>query len=466
MTAIHQGILDGRHQPVTRGVLRPPPWLIAVPAILYFIVATTMMFQEREPFVNWYYISAWYPTILVLDALQARLTGRYYLITRPAFAVSLLGWSAVLWFFFEVVNIRVANWYYVFLPPERTARWLGTTISFATVFPAIFLAERVLASRDVFAGIRSPMFGVGPRLLIGVFGTGIAFALLSLVWPRAFFPMIWGALTLLIEPLNYRLDRSRSLLADLSSGRPGRLLRFLVGGHAVGFLWELYNIESRSKWIYTVPGFENFKLFEMPLLGFLGFPIFALDCFVVYQALVLARVAIPVELGPAVSRLWIRPGRTIAAAVMAIVFSLAALVGMDRWNTDSVRPRSAELWVLDDEARGSLADNGFGDIFALAGALPADVAERTGISVAAAEEWISAARLATLRGIGTANARLLWQANVKCVSDLAGADASELSERLRRLTKRPRAATPAKVRVWVQAARRTVDTAGAAVGAS
>jgi len=465
MTAIHEGMRDGRDQSVTRGVLRPRPWLIAVPAIGYFVVATALMLQEREPFVNWYYISAWYPTILVLDVLQARLTGRYYLITRPGFAVSLLGWSAVLWFFFEVVNIRVANWYYVFLPPERTARWLGTTISFATVFPAIFLAERLLASRNAFAGIRWPTFAVSPRLLIGVFGAGIAFAVLSLVWPRAFFPMIWGALTLLIEPLNCRLDRSRSLLADLSNGRPGRLLRFLAGGIAVGFLWEMYNIESRSKWIYTVPGFENFKLFEMPLLGFLGFPVFALDCFVVYQALVLLRVAVPEEPGVAAGKLWIRPGRTIAAAGVAIVFSLAALVGMDRWNTDSVRPRLAELWILDDEDRASLADSGLGDVFVLAREQPANVAERTGSSVASAEEWVSIARVATLRGIGMANARLLWQAKVRSIADLAASDAGELSDRLRGLTKRPRAATPAKVRVWVQAARQMVDNAGTTTGA-
>lgn len=465
MTAPHEISLEMRNQDQARSGLRPRPWLIAAPAILYFVAATVLMLEEIEPFVNWYYISAWYPTILVLDAVQAKLTGRYYLISRPGFAVSLLGWSAVLWFFFEVVNVRVANWYYVFLPPDRTARWLGTTISFMTVFPAIFLAERILASRNTFAGMRWPTFGVGPRLLVGVFAAGVAFAALSLVWPHAFFPMIWGALTLLVEPLNYHLDRSRSLLADLSHGRPGRLLRFLAAGLAVGFLWELYNIESRSKWIYTVPGFENFKLFEMPLLGFLGFPVFALDCFVVYQALILIRVAISDQPDSAASGLRIKPARALVAVLAAAAFSLAALVSMDRWNTDSVRPRVAELWMLDDEARAGLADSGFGDIFALARAQPANVAEQTGSPIAAAEKWVAAARLATLRGIGTPNARLLWEANVKSVADLAASDAIELSERLRAMSKRPRAATPAKVRVWVRAARRTADGPGSVVGA-
>lgn len=452
-------------EPRARTHLQPAPWRIAVPAILFFVAATVLMLQEIEPFVNWYYVCAWYPTLVVFDALQARSSGRYYLIGQPRFAVSLLGWSAVLWFFFEVVNIRVANWYYVFLPPERPARWLGTAISFMTVFPAVFLAERILASRGSFAGVRWPTFQISSRLLGIVFLAGLVFAALSLAWPTIFFPMIWGALTLVIEPFNYRGDPARSLLADLSEGRPGRLLRFLAGGLAVGFLWELYNIESRSKWIYTVPGFESFKLFEMPLLGFLGFPVFALDCFVVYQALALMRVAVPDDRGPDGRRLRIEPRRTLVAALAAVAFSLAALVGMDRWNTDSVRPQLAELWVVNDQARASLASTGFKDVFALARAGTAEVARSAGVDEGAARAWISAARLATLRGIGVVNARLLWQADIRSLGDLAESDPRELSERLREMTDRPRAATPAKVRVWVRAARRAVGGSGSAAGA-
>lgn len=467
MKAVQESVSDASKAPAAGGGrLQPAPWLIAAPTLLFFVAATILMLEETEPFVNWYYICAWYPTIVILDVLQARLSGRYYLITRPGFALSLFGWSAVLWFFFEVVNIRVANWYYVFLPPVRTMRWLGTAVSFMTVFPAVFLAERLLASRNSFEGIRWPTFDVGGRLLGAVFLTGATFAALSLTWPRAFFPMIWGALTLLIEPLNYRLDRSRSLLADLSRGRPGRLLRFLAGGLLVGFLWEMYNIESRSKWIYTVPGFENFKLFEMPLLGFLGFPVFALDCFVVYQALVLARVAVPDDWASAAGRLRMRikPGRTVAAAAAAIVFSFAALIGMDRWNTDSFRPQLAGLWVMDDEARASLAGTGFDDVFVLARARPAELARTAGVAAGTAETWINAARLATLRGIGTDNAELLWRAGIESVGDLANSDPSELSRRLRGMTDRPRAGTRAKVRVWVRAARRAAARAGSAVG--
>jgi len=434
--------------------LRPHPAAVLIPALLFLVVATVLMLRRVEPFVNFYYISAWYPTILILDALQARRGGGYYVISRPRFALSLLGWSAVLWFFFELVNFRVTNWYYVFLPPDRPIRWLGTAISFATVFPAIFLAERWLSARGAFDELRWSTFRVTNRTLIAVVAIGVAFAALSLAWPFYFFPMIWGALTLLLEPWNFSRDPNRSLLGDLAAGRPGRLLRFLVGGMAVGLLWEMYNIESRSKWIYTVPGLENFKLFEMPLLGFFGFPIFALDCFVVYQTLVLAGVAVPEKAPAALRRLG--AGRTLAAAAAAIVFSVAVLFGMDRWNTDSLRPELQGLWVASPAQLESLATTRYSNLFVLAKASPEDVVQATGGPLDSAEDWVSAARLATLRGIGTVNAQLLWESGIRSLQDLAAADPESLGKELRRRSLRSRVATPPKVRVWVRGAQRAV----------
>jgi hypothetical protein len=48
-----------------------------------------------------------------------------------------------------------------------------------------------------------------------------------------------------------------------------------------GFFWEMWNWHSFSQWIYTVPYVERFKIFEMPLLGFLGYLPFGLECLVV-----------------------------------------------------------------------------------------------------------------------------------------------------------------------------------------
>lgn len=438
----------------------PDPRLVAFPAAAFLALASALMLLHVPPFINWYYVSAWYPTLVLIDASIAARTGRYFLLTRPRFAVSLLGWSAVLWFFFELVNFRIANWYYVFLPPARGLRWLGTSLAFMTVLPAIFLAERWLRSRRLFMGLRGSGFRVSRPLLAAVLFAGVAFAALALAWPNIFFALIWGALTLLLEPWNYSRDPERSLIGDLAAGRPGRTLRLLVGGMAIGLIWELYNIESRSKWIYTVPGFENFKLFEMPLLGFFGFPIFALDCFVIYQSLVLAGLAVPPERGAKESRLRGSVRRTAIASAVALAFSVGVLFGMDRLNTDSLRPRLADLWLVEATARQRLERTPYDDVFQLAEATPAAVAAAAGVNEESARQWVEAARLATLRGIGTENAHLLWRAGIRSVESLAAADAEELADHLDDLTGRSWAASPPpppRVRVWVRAARDAVS---------
>ncbi|HET6360654.1 MAG TPA: hypothetical protein VFH11_01195, partial [Gemmatimonadota bacterium] len=203
------------------------------------------------------------------------------------------------WLFFELLNMRLENWYYVFLPRDGAARWVGIALSFATVVPAVLLTERLLDSLGIAGELRARRL---PRTRgRPLFALGVLMLALALAWPRALFPLVWGGVFLVADPWVLSRAPERSLLGDLERGRPGRILRLLAAGLLVGLLWEAFNIGARGKWIYTVPGFEDFKLFEMPVLGFLGFPFFALEAFAVWQALVVAGVAVPAEERPHVS---------------------------------------------------------------------------------------------------------------------------------------------------------------------
>jgi hypothetical protein len=66
-------------------------------------------------------------------------------------------------------------------------------------------------------------------------------------------------------------------MGDLERGEIGRLLGALASGLACGLLWEVWNSLSPVKWVYTVPFFEDMKLFEMPLPGYIGFPVFGVE---------------------------------------------------------------------------------------------------------------------------------------------------------------------------------------------
>jgi len=113
---------------------------------------------------------------------------------------------------------------------------------------------------------------------------------------------------------------SSGLLAELARGRIGTIWRWLAAGLVCGLLWETWNSFAVARWIYTVPFFEDTKLFEMPLFGFLGFPPFALECYS------FARVLVELELVPdwelsiadagATPR---RPTRALVGAIIAIV---------------------------------------------------------------------------------------------------------------------------------------------------
>ena len=95
-------------------------------------------------------------------------------------------------------------------------------------------------------------------------------------------PLVWMGFALLLEPLNARAGRP-SWLADLARGDASRLLTLLVAGGVCGVLWEFWNYWATTRWTYTVPYLGHLKVFEMPVLGYLGFPPFALECYAMYH---------------------------------------------------------------------------------------------------------------------------------------------------------------------------------------
>jgi hypothetical protein len=112
---------------------------------------------------------------------------------------------------------------------------------------------------------------------------GAAAVLLPLVVVnRWLVPLVWMGFILLLEPSNYRCGRP-SWLAALAAGDASLLLALLGSGLVCGVLWEFWNYWAATKWTYTVPFGGDVKIFEMPMLGYLGFPPFALECYAMYH---------------------------------------------------------------------------------------------------------------------------------------------------------------------------------------
>jgi hypothetical protein len=186
----------------------------------------------------------------------------------------------------------------------------------------------------------------------------------------------------------------------------------------------------------------------MPPLGFLGFPVFALEAWVMYSALCALRVAVPVTGEQRVAR-----GRSVVAGVGAAVFAVATLIGMERFTNSSTVPRLGDLPGLTTTSVDALDRGGVRTPRQLAAATAPRVAALTGADRSRANAVIESARLVMLRGIGTADATALDSLGVDRVCDLVGRDADSLSADVRSLTRRVRPTAP-EVRVWIRAAHK------------
>lgn len=237
------------------------------------------------PFMKvWFYCFAWWSFIVLVDSLNVRSFGSSPLReSGPGFFEAAFI-SVPVWLGFELFNLRLENWSYHGLPERLWERWPGYFIAFATVVPAL----QELAS--FFRGCLKSRKIVVRRLIVtrsllrASSIAGFISLALSMAWPRFFFPFAWLGLIFLLEPVNYR-RQTPSFLGDLEKGRAERLASWALAGIAAGLVWEFFNDWAGSHWEYSIPYFNFWKVFQMPLFGYGGFIPFALEIFAIYGLL-------------------------------------------------------------------------------------------------------------------------------------------------------------------------------------
>ncbi|MCP4654891.1 MAG: DUF4332 domain-containing protein [bacterium] len=417
------------------------------------------LIRDLEGWNAAWYVPAWYGYLLLLDAVIHRLGGHGFLSQRRRELGAMMFWSVPFWMLFEAYNLVIENWYYVFVVHDELISAIFTALSFATVLPACFFHAELIRTLGWCRRLRWRPIPVGRGMRTLWLVMGVLSVALPLIWPRYAFPLVWGATLWLPDLVNYKVG-APSFLRDLERGRGGRLVRLLLGGLGAGVVWELFNYWARCKWIYTVPGFEEWKLFEMPILGFLGFPVLAVAA-VSFYAMVChflrgGRSWEAPDREPAAS-----PSRRVlaAAGAIAIVFSLTVFLVVREQPTHSRRPLLAELRGIDTTAAGRLREAGIPTPERLSAAVEAQgvigLAERVDLDPEELERAHRHAALALHKGMGTQMASLLAAAGITGVADLGEVDSGVLFQRLRALAERAGRPPPrlAQVRVWVRAAR-------------
>jgi hypothetical protein len=65
---------------------------------------------------------------------------------------------------------------------------------------------------------------------------------------------------------------------NFTANRDWRLVLVLFAAALIcGAFWEMWNMHAWPKWVYTFPYLNQYKIFEMPLAGYLGYLPFGLD---------------------------------------------------------------------------------------------------------------------------------------------------------------------------------------------
>ena len=236
------------------------------------------------PRTHWGFFPLWLGYCLTVDALVFVRKG-HSLLTRNAMAyIGLFLASAPAWWLFEVINWRTQNWSYqgedLFTGFEY---FLLSSVSFSTVMPAVFgTAELASTFRWIEGMKRGWRLQPKCQTLVILSATGWLMMALLLLWPRYFYPFVWGAAYLIIEPFN-AWQGGRTLLMDTNRGDWRPLMALFTGCLICGFFWEMWNFYSYPRWIYHIPFVDFLRIFEMPLLGYLGYLPFSMELFALYH---------------------------------------------------------------------------------------------------------------------------------------------------------------------------------------
>jgi hypothetical protein len=428
--------------------------------VILLILSEIFLFEKIDPFYSWFYCFGWWSYILTIDAIIYRLKGNSLIVNRTKEFFLMIPWSIFIWLIFEAANLSLENWYYINLPHSLVERWFGYGVAYGTVLPGLFETTELLESLGLFKNSKvnnKVLLPAGQNVLI-LLGTICLVA--TVLIPKYCFPLIWVGFIFLLEPFNWRYG-GRSLLKDLEKGDPKKIYLLLVAGLICGLLWEFWNFWAYSKWVYTVPFFEETKGFEMPFLGFLGFPPFAVQAYVMYSFISLFRFQRGWE--ESTYRLNLEektsPLTKVLTAILLVASSILIFRAIDLKTVDSYEVRLEDAYWIEPQYRNELPKVGITNLGDLLSKTKEkkdrdELALRLLISKEELTHWVERTRLVQLKGLGIENLRLLEGVGIHSIDALSAESSGLLYKKIKQAYQGSPLPQKAKIRIWVNEARK------------
>lgn len=271
------------------------PWWGWLGLISYGVTVFLLWNKFHEPvlFLHWSDVPLFWGLVLLIDGwTYVRNGGKSLISERPQEMVGIGVSSAMGWMLFEYLNFFVDdNWYYPFGNIIDREQFLLYAIIISTgLLPLSFVFYELFLSFKVFKN----RFIQGPKLvlsetiktillvacLLGLLGSGL--------YPDTLFFSLWLTPGILIGLV---LDKVGvwTPLRSIGQGNWNPTLVFALTYLAAGLCLECENYFSGihngrevtftmapAYWQYNLPYVNDFHLFEMPILGFLGYMPFSL----------------------------------------------------------------------------------------------------------------------------------------------------------------------------------------------
>lgn len=257
---------------------------------LICLAELALILQKRYAFAHelsvWTTPLCWAGYLLFIDSVIHKIKGVSLICDRRMEFYAQLPLSIIFWLLFEVYNLHLHNWKYIGLPEDNVILCIGMGIAFAAIMPGLFLTSELLAALHIFDAFKIHRLKINNRIIYGSIVLGFLFVMFPLLLKESIakylFGLVWTGFVMIFDPIVYASDGD-SLLGDLEKGTLNRIMSLFAGGLICGFLWEFWNYWAAAKWIYTAPFTNNIKIFEMPLIGFIGFAPFAWEYFAFYN---------------------------------------------------------------------------------------------------------------------------------------------------------------------------------------
>jgi hypothetical protein len=250
--------------------------------ILIIIAVEINFFLKIQPFANWYFPLVWFGYILTVDAVVYKLRGNSLIKNNFSQILGMFLISMLFWWIFEIANISIRNWNYSGLEGLSNQKNLFGALSFSTILPALFETFELIKSIRLFDKKKfHKKYKITKRFLHFMILAGAIFFITPALLPKFAFPLIWLSIFFVLDPINY-LHKQPSIVGHMKDGKLATPLSLLLSGIILGFLWEFWNYWAIPKWTYDIPFLGFFKIFEMPVLGYLGYFPFSFELYAMY----------------------------------------------------------------------------------------------------------------------------------------------------------------------------------------